>query len=143
MFFDIGPLEMVALVVLAVVIFGPDKLPKLVQDVMGFIRKVREFSDSAKEDIRKELGPEYQDFEFQDLHPKTFVRKQLARHGEEFGLSEIQELKNGFARDAADATAAVKSVRTDPLAKVAPEQAAPAAPPLENGERPPYDLDAT
>jgi sec-independent protein translocase protein TatB len=135
---------MVALVVLAVVVFGPDKLPKLVQDVMGFIRKVREFSDSAKEDIRKELGPEYQDFEFQDLHPKTFVRKQLSRHGEEFGLSEIQELKNGFTRDAAEATAAVKSVRNDPLAKVSPDQApAQAAPPLENGERPPYDLDAT
>jgi sec-independent protein translocase protein TatB len=152
MFFDISPLEMVVLVVLAVVIFGPDKLPKLIQDVMGFIRKVREFSDSAKQDIRKELGPEYQDFEFQDLNPKTFVRKQLARHGDDFGLDEIQELKNGFTKDAAQATAAVKSVRADPLAKVAPEQsgggssaaaAVPASPPLANGERPPFDLDAT
>ncbi|WP_042365077.1 sec-independent translocase [Streptacidiphilus neutrinimicus] len=156
MFFDISPLEMVVLVVLAVVIFGPDKLPKLVQDAMGVIRKIREFSDSAKEDIRKELGPEYQDFEFQDLNPKTFVRKQMQRHGDEFGLNEIQELKNGFTRDATDAATAVKSVRNDPLGKVAPEGAAsastsPATPsgpagaaaPAASDERPPYDLEAT
>ncbi|MFC5908457.1 sec-independent translocase [Streptacidiphilus monticola] len=139
MFFDIGPLEMVALVVLAVLIFGPDKLPKLVADVMGFIRKVREFSDSAKEDIRKELGPEYQDFEFQDLHPKNFVRKQLSKHGDDYGLSEFKELKDGLTADAASASAAVKGVRSDPLAKVAPEEQAP----LRADEHAPYDLDAT
>ncbi|MEY9871901.1 sec-independent protein translocase protein TatB [Streptacidiphilus sp. MAP12-33] len=153
MFFDISPLEMVVLVVLAVVIFGPDKLPKLVQDAMGIIRKIREFSDSAKEDIRKELGPEYQDFEFQDLNPKTFVRKQMQRHGDEFGLGEIQELKNGFTRDASEASAAVRSVRNDPLGKVEAEQAATATPassatpaPAASAaadERAPYDLDAT
>jgi sec-independent protein translocase protein TatB len=156
-FFDIGPLKLVALMVLAVVIFGPDKLPKLVSEAMGFIRKVRAFSDAAKEDIRKELGPEFKDFEFEDLNPKTFVRKQLATHGEEFGLSELQELKNGFTKDANSAVAAVKAAQRDPLnlagdtagetagakvdiAKGAP---APAPAPLAVGEAAPYDLDAT
>jgi sec-independent protein translocase protein TatB len=98
-FFDIGPLEMVALVILAVMIFGPDKLPKLIQDATRFIRKVREFSDNAKADIRRELGPEFKDFEFEDLHPKTFVRKHLAgADGEDdiFGLKELKEIRNGF-----------------------------------------------
>lgn len=141
MLFDIGPIKLVALVILAVVIFGPDKLPKLVAEAMGFIRKLREFSESAKQDIRKELGPEFQDFEFEDLNPKTFVRKQLAQHGDDFGLGELQELKNGFTKDAADATAAVKAAQRDPLAKVALDK--PAAAPLATGEPAPYDLDAT
>jgi sec-independent protein translocase protein TatB len=150
--FDISPFKLVALVVLAVIIFGPDKLPKLVSEVMGFIRKVREFSDSAKEDIRKELGPEFKDFEFEDLNPKTFVRKQLATHGEEYGLGEIQALKNGFSKDAAGASAALKAARADPLAKVAgPEEAGsgsidmtkPGTAARTEHERPPYDLDAT
>ena len=89
---DIGPLELVALVVLAVLIFGPDKLPKVIRDVSQFIRKIREFSDSAKEDIRSELGPEFKDFEFEDLNPKTFVRKHVLDN-DELGLKEIQ---NGF-----------------------------------------------
>ena len=146
--FDISPFKLVALIVLAVIIFGPDKLPKLVADAMGIIRKIREFSDSAKEDIRKELGPEFKDFEFEDLNPKTFVRKQLATHGEEFGLNDLQELKNGFSKDAASATAAVKSVRDDPLAKVADDSSpqvdmAKRESPAAAAERPAYDVDAT
>lgn len=92
MFFDIGPLELIALIILAVLIFGPDKLPKVIQDVARFIRKVREFSDNAKEDIRTELGPEFKDFEFEDLNPKTFARKHLLDK-DELGLKEI---RNGF-----------------------------------------------
>lgn len=146
--FDISPFKLVALIVLAVIIFGPDKLPKLVADAMGIIRKIREFSDSAKEDIRKELGPEFKDFEFEDLNPKTFVRKQLATHGDEYGLSDLQELKNGFSKDASAATAAVKSVAADPLAKVADDSspqvdmAKPERTPAA-AERPAYDIDAT
>ncbi|MDX6355767.1 MAG: sec-independent protein translocase protein TatB [Streptomyces sp.] len=110
MFFDIGPLELVALVVLAVFVFGPDKLPKLIQDVMGFIRKVREFSDTAKEDIRRELGPEFKDFEFEDLNPKTFIRKNLMNgEDDEYGLREIKDLRNSFdlRKEMADVTDAV------------------------------------
>ena len=91
MFNDIGPLEVVTLIVLAVLVFGPDKLPKVIQDVARTIRKIRDFSETAKQDIRKELGPEFKDFEFEDLNPKTFIRKQL--DNDELGL---KELRNGF-----------------------------------------------
>ncbi|WP_431680298.1 sec-independent translocase [Kitasatospora sp. KL5] len=139
MFSDIGPLEVVALAVMAIVIFGPDKLPKLIQDTMGFVRKVRSFADSAKEDIRSELGPEFKDFEFTDLHPKTFVRKQLMG-GDEDPLG-FKELKDGLD---------IKSVLNDEpparvagaanLTKTAPAEAGA---PLAADERPPFDLDAT
>lgn len=103
--FDIGPLELVALVVLAILIFGPDKLPKVIRDVTGFIRKVRQFSDNAKEDIRSELGPEFKDFEFEDLNPRTFARKHLLE-GEDLGLEDIRD---GFdlRKDLAEVTDAV------------------------------------
>ncbi|ARP72174.1 Sec-independent protein translocase TatB [Streptomyces pluripotens] len=88
MFNDIGPLELVTIIVLAVLVFGPDKLPKVIQDVTRTIRKIREFSESAKQDIRSELGPEFKDFEFDDLNPKAFIRKQL--DSDELGLKEIR-----------------------------------------------------
>ena len=105
MFNDIGPLELVTLVVLAVLVFGPDKLPKVIQDVMRTIKKIREFSESAKADIREELGPEFKDFEFEDLNPKTFIRKQL--DNDELGLKEI---RNGFdlKKEMAEVTDAVQ-----------------------------------
>ncbi|MFF7191575.1 sec-independent translocase [Streptomyces sp. NPDC008222] len=89
MFSDVGPLELITLAVLAVLVFGPDKLPEVIQNVAGFLGKVREFSENAKEEVRSELGPEFKDFEFEDLHPKTFVRKHVLG-GDGLGLDEIR-----------------------------------------------------
>lgn len=157
MFNDIGALELVALVVLAVLIFGPDKLPKVIRDVSQFIRKIREFSDSAKEDIRSELGPEFKDFEFEDLNPKTFVRKHVLDN-DELGLKEIQ---NGFdlRKEMAEVADSVSGRESDvahgssggsgatPLSLSKDESGTPDllrkrdAQPRE--DRPPFDSDAT
>ena len=162
MFFDIGPLELITLIVLAVLIFGPEKLPKVIQDVAGFIRKVRQFSDNAKEDIRSELGPEFKDFEFEDLNPKNFARKHLLE-GEDLGLKEIQ---NSFdlRKDLAEVTDAVNGRGDEDDADTAranltkggtassghaPMNGSPGAggagkgPSLTKGDPPPFDPDAT
>ncbi|WP_030419083.1 sec-independent translocase [Streptomyces sp. SCSIO 75703] len=150
MFNDIGPLELVTLVVLAVLIFGPDKLPKVIQDVARTIRKIREFSDSAKQDIRQELGPEFKDFEFEDLNPKTFLRKQL--ENEDLGLKEI---RNGFdlKKEMSEVADAVHGREADPAPAAGAASAGtssggrvdmtkkPAAPARD--DHPPYDADAT
>ncbi|MET9439207.1 sec-independent translocase [Streptomyces sp. NPDC006610] len=142
MFNDIGPLELVTLIVLAVLVFGPDKLPKVIQDVTRTIRKIRDFSESAKQDIRQELGPEFKDFEFEDLNPKTFLRKQL--DNDDLGLKEI---RNGFdlKKEMAEVTDAVHGRDADSSATAAP--AAPAADRVDMtkkpDDRPPFDADAT
>ncbi|MFF6773524.1 sec-independent translocase [Streptomyces sp. NPDC012637] len=147
MFSDIGALELVTLVVLAVLIFGPEKLPKVIQDVSRFIRKIREFSDSAKQDIRSELGPEFKDFEFEDLNPKTFLRKQLAENED---LKELNELRSSFdlKKEMNDVADAVHGRESTPAP--APAAVNGSSPDLlkkqdkpDNNERPPYDSDAT
>lgn len=90
MFFDIGSLEFIAIIILVILVFGPDKLPKMIQDAARVVRKIREFSDSAKRDIRSELGPEFKDFEFDDLNPRRFAKKHLLDN-DELGLKEIRE----------------------------------------------------
>ncbi|MFD9292395.1 sec-independent translocase [Streptomyces sp. NPDC060030] len=162
MFNDIGALELLTLVVLAVLVFGPEKLPKVIQDVTRTIRKIREFSDSAKEDIRSELGPQFKDFEFEDLNPKTFVRKQLMDGNDDLGLKEIREsfdLRKEMAevtdavngRESAPAAAAGGAAATpdlleksapDLLEKTTPDLLKKPAQPVRD-ERPPFDADAT
>lgn len=166
MFNDIGALELLTLGVLAVLVFGPDKLPKLIQDVTRTIRKIREFSDSAKEDIRSELGPQFKDFEFEDLNPKTFVRKQLMDGNDDLGLKEIRESFD-LRKEMSDVTDAVNG-RTPTAADTAnsaangsagasAEGSAPSltktgdtapdllkkTPQQAQPERPPFDADAT
>lgn len=117
MFNDIGALELVMLAILAVLIFGPDKLPKVIQDAARIIRKVRAFSDQAQQDIREELGPEFKDVTFEDLNPKTFIRKQLG--SDELGLKEI---RNSFdlRKEAADVADAVNGPESEPARRPRP-----------------------
>lgn len=158
MFNDIGALELVALVVLAVLIFGPDKLPKLIQDVTRTIRKIREFSESAKQDIRSELGPEFKDFEFEDLNPKAFIRKQLNENDD---LKELKDLRSSFdlKKEIDEVTDAVNSREPDTSVPAAVGGTSrdegygggsPGTPDLlkkreklDQDERPPFDADAT
>ncbi len=152
MFNDIGGFELIALVILAVLIFGPDKLPKVIQDVSSFIRKIRAFSESAKHDIREELGPEFKDFEFEDLNPKKFIRKQLDAHGDDLGIDEI---RNGFnlKKEMAEVTDAVNSHASETSASSSASSSTSSKPSLTKGpdlekkpaepERPPFDADAT
>ncbi|MFG2561432.1 sec-independent translocase [Streptomyces sp. NPDC048496] len=152
MFSDVGLLELVTLVVLAVLLFGPDKLPEVIQNVSGFIRKFREFSENAKQEIRSELGPEFGDFDFEDLNPKAFVRKHVL-DGNGLGLDEIrsaldprQELAEvaDAVRGAADGAAvrgssaepALHKAVTSPVSLRKGEDAAPTG-------RPSFDPDAT
>ncbi|MFE9093845.1 sec-independent translocase [Streptomyces sp. NPDC007264] len=147
MFNDIGPLELVTLVVLAVLVFGPDKLPKMIQDVTRTIRKIREFSESAKQDIRDELGPEFKDFEFEDLNPKTFVRKQL--DSDDLGIKEI---RNGFdlKKEMAEVTDAVHGREPEPPSASSSQASASGSVDMtkkpentDTHEHPPFDADAT
>jgi len=151
-FNDIGPMELLTIIVIAVLVFGPDKLPKVIQDVTRTIRKIREFSESAKQDIRSELGPEFKDFDFEDLNPKTFLRKQLGN--DDLGL---QEIRNGFdlKKEMAEITDAVNG--RDTGSSSSSSSSSDAASPASGGkidmtkkpedpgkdERPPFDFDAT
>ncbi|TDC58149.1 Sec-independent protein translocase subunit TatB, partial [Actinomadura sp. GC306] len=74
--FDVGVAEMAVLAVLALVIFG-DKLPQVAGQAGRMLRQFRDMANNAKADLQENLGPEFKDFDINDLNPKTFVRKHL------------------------------------------------------------------
>lgn len=78
MFFDIGAGEIIGLAVLGLILVGPDRLPKFASDAAAIIRKIAKISQSATKELRENLGPGFEDLQPSDLHPKTFLKKQLA-----------------------------------------------------------------
>ena len=141
-FLDISPLELIALLALAVMLFGPDKLPGAVQGLARTLRQFREFTRNAQNELKKELGPEFQDLELTDLHPKNFVRKHVLGpdDGDFREIRDITDSLNSEIRGAAEGArrplAADDATPDDALYR------AP-APRLAAGERPPFDADAT
>lgn len=75
--FDVGLGEALLLLVLALIIFGPDQLPKVASQAGRALRQLRTMANSARDDLREGLGPEFADFDMADLNPRRFVRKHL------------------------------------------------------------------
>jgi sec-independent protein translocase protein TatB len=109
--FGVGLPELAVIAIIAVIVFGPDRLPDFARQAGRMLRQLRELSQAARDDIRKELGPEYSNFELTDLDPRRAVRKYM---------SDIMD--------------------DDPGPTVSVHEGLR---PLEAGELPPYDSDAT
>ena len=75
--FGINAWEMIAIAVLALLIFGPDKLPGLAQDAARLLREVRKMASGARADLKESLGPELNDLNLSDLDPRNFVKRNL------------------------------------------------------------------
>lgn len=90
---DIGPAEFLVIIVAAVVLFGPEKLPELARKAARVIKYVRQIASDAQTQLSEELGPDFSDLDFRDLNPKAFVKKHL--------LSEVEpiiaDVKGDFA----------------------------------------------
>ncbi|HET9945309.1 MAG TPA: sec-independent translocase [Actinomycetes bacterium] len=74
---DIGAGEFLALGVVAVIVLGPERLPRYAAEAARVVRKVRRLADDARAEVSKELGPEFGDVSLRDLNPRTMVRKHL------------------------------------------------------------------
>ena len=53
--FDIGFSELILCVIVALVVFGPEKLPALLRDVSAFRRQVSQLWGNARQSLQKEL----------------------------------------------------------------------------------------
>jgi sec-independent protein translocase protein TatB len=76
-FGSLGWPEMLTLLVVALLIFGPDKLPSVAKDAAQMLRTVRNLAKDARSQLKTELGPEFTDFDLDSLNPRSFVRKNL------------------------------------------------------------------
>ena len=120
---DIGIGEFIGLAVVALLVLGPDKLPKFAADAARFIRQMRRMANTAREDVRRELGPELQGIALDDLNPRTLIRKHV--------LDDLDLDSDVDSDDDADDRA--RDAGADPGAPAKPRPRVP----------PPYDPDTT
>jgi sec-independent protein translocase protein TatB len=115
--FDVGIWEILVIVVVGIVVFGPDRLPEYARQAGRMVNQLRKFAQSAQQDLRDELGPEYANLKLTDLDPRVAIRKHI--------LEALDD-------EDYDRAAAVADVAKDMSKDV-----------LSPGERPPYDVEAT
>ena len=96
---DISSWEFLTLAVIAVIVFGPDKLPDLARQAGRMARQVRSFAHAARDELRTELGPEYADLQLRDLDPRVIVRKHIMEAMNEDDVVETSRRRQRPLRD--------------------------------------------
>ncbi|HEU0101747.1 MAG TPA: sec-independent translocase [Mycobacteriales bacterium] len=77
MFNQLGWPELAVILLLALFVFGPERLPGIAQEAGRGLRQLRQYLRGMTDDLKTELGPEVGDLDLASLHPKTFVKKHL------------------------------------------------------------------
>jgi sec-independent protein translocase protein TatB len=108
--FGVGLGELAVIAFIAVLVVGPERIPDLARQAGRMLRQLRTLANSARDELRTELGEDYADLELRDLDPRNIVRKHI-----------IEAMED-------DEDEGPKPRRQRPLGE---------------GERPPYDVDAT
>ena len=112
---DVGFGELVVIAFIAIIVFGPDKLPDLAKQAGAMLRKARDFANSARDELRTELGDEYADLELRDLDPRSIVRRHIVEAMESDGDKSTSPKRMGRAP-----SARASSRRTTPTPPDAP-----------------------
>ena len=107
---DINGPEFMLLLVLAVILFGPERLPDLARKAARVVRYVRSMAGSAQEQLSKELGPGFEDLDFRDLNPRSFVQKHL--------LSDVEPIIADVKSEISDVGSTVKDSKSDMAAAI-------------------------
>jgi sec-independent protein translocase protein TatB len=93
--FGVGLPELAVIAFVAVLVFGPDKLPDFARQAGRVIRAVRQFANQARDELRTELGPEYADLDLRDLDPRSMLKKHIAEAMKEIEEEEEAARRNG------------------------------------------------
>jgi sec-independent protein translocase protein TatB len=121
--FDLSLPKLLVLAVIALVIFGPNELPTIASQVGRALRDLRKIAESAKNDLREGLGPEFAGLEIEDLNPKRFLQKHLLGD-----LNADQAAQQQPARQAAPDGTPLTPDERPPFGPAFPNSSSPTAP---------------
>jgi len=76
--FNIGGGEILALVVVGMILVGPNRMPTMAADAARFLIKIKNMAQKVTNEIKDNLGPGYEDLQVKDLHPKALIKKHIS-----------------------------------------------------------------
>lgn len=130
--------EFIILIVLAVFLLGPDRLPEYAAKLARFVVHARRMANDAKGQLREQMGPEFEDVNWRQYDPRQYDPRRIVRQA-------LLEPLDDTVRDVKDIGASTRA-DLDDLAHGRPGSAVSAAgdgaADLE-GQPAPYDLEAT
>ncbi len=79
MFFGLDMEKLLLIGLIAVLIVGPDRLPRYAEALARFTVRVRQWMDSARTRVKDEMGDEFQEIEWRKLDPRQYDPRRIIR----------------------------------------------------------------
>ena len=114
--FGVNGWEIVLLALIAVFVLGPDRMPEYAAKLARGIRKLRVMAEGAKGQLKEQLGPEYEDINWQQYDPRQYDPRRIVREAlveplddafspirdEIGGVRDAARIRRGGAGDSGD-----------------------------------------
>ena len=120
--------------VLAVFLLGPDRLPVYAAKLAQLVKTVKNMANGAKERMRSEMGPEFDDVEWQKLDPRQYDPRRIVREAlqdppapRDEAAEQALRVRPGQTHVVTGSAAHPRRVRVDALAVDDPRRIAAAA----------------
>jgi len=80
--FDINGWEFIILLVAALLVIGPERMPEYAAKLARLVKQVRGLADAAKVQLREQMGPDFDDvdwkqYDLRQYDPRRIVREAL------------------------------------------------------------------
>lgn len=69
--------KLLLIAVLAAVLIGPERLPALAERLGALVRGLRDLAGGAKERMREEMGPEFDEVDWRRLDPRQYDPRRI------------------------------------------------------------------
>jgi sec-independent protein translocase protein TatB len=77
--FGINGGEFVVLVVVALLVIGPERLPEYAARLGRLVREARRLAQGARDQVRAEMGPEFDEVDWRKLDPRQYDPRRIVR----------------------------------------------------------------
>lgn len=64
---------------IAVILIGPDRLPRYAAQFGRLVRSLRDMANGARDRLREEMGPDYDDVDWKKLDPRQYDPRRIIR----------------------------------------------------------------
>jgi sec-independent protein translocase protein TatB len=65
--------------IIAVFVLGPERLPYYAAQLARLVRSLRDMANGAKDRMREEMGPEFDDVDWKKLDPRQYDPRRIIR----------------------------------------------------------------
>lgn len=96
--------KILVILVIAVVLLGPERLPGYAKKFGDLVRGVKRMADGAKDRLRDEMGPEFDEVDWKQLDPRQYDPRRIIRDAlvedQRAAQAEARRVRAANAREA-------------------------------------------